>query len=411
MKHDILSLGEESLNIEVIAGKIHSCRSKNITKKGLRIFDQNKIYSYSYVGEISDEQFLRTSTSKMAVGTPCDFSLPPKTEMQISDDESMQEPLSAILKVFESSKQKLARFEDRFTFSGKFRRQYRRRSLQNDQGMQLKSVYGMNEWNYFFKEKGSAQIIDGYFGETARTVDVEDVLDKNLPFIEAYSRILKIKSGSYPVLFISDDILLSKIMESFIADKYCTGAALYSGKLNAPIVSSAFSLYDINHSPEHGIYRKFDDEGTVRRLPNLPLIERGVMKNIIADLRSAKKYGIEATGNGRRNFDSAVTTNFNSLVVGAGKRSTQDILKSLEDCIVVFMGWGGEFTDQGDFSTPLQLSYLLKKGAIAGRLPQLTVKTTTQDMFGSRLIEIASDAFQKTTHSPSIFSEMNVYLN
>jgi predicted Zn-dependent protease len=170
-------------------------------------------------------------------------------------------------------------------------------------------------------------------------------------------------------------------------------------------------LYDINYAPEHGTYRKFDDEGTTRAITHLPLIEKGVFKNIIADLRNAKKYGVEATGNGMRNPDTAINTGFNKLVIGAGTRCTQDILKGLDECIVIFMGHGGDFTDKGDFSTPLQLSYLVKKGEIIGRLPQMTVKTTTQDMFGSRLIEIAADGFQKNHLSPSLFSEMDVYLN
>lgn len=120
---------------------------------------------------------------------------------------------------------------------------------------------------------------------------------------------------------------------------------------------------------------------------------------------------MEATGNGQRSPSSAVFTSFNQLVLGAGKRSTQEILNSLDECIIVFMGDGGDFTDKGDFSTPLQLSYLIRKGEIVGRLPQLTVKTTTQDMFGSRLMEIASDGFQKNKLCPSLFSEMDVYVN
>jgi PmbA protein len=98
-------------------------------------------------------------------------------------------------------------------------------------------------------------------------------------------------------------------------------------------------------------------------------------------------------------------------VIGAGKRSTQEILKGLDNCIVVFMGDGGDFTDKGEFSTPLQLSYLVQKGEIIGRLPQLTVKTTTDEMFNTRLIEIASDGFQNDNLKPSLFSEMDVYVN
>ena len=43
MKHDILAVNEESLTVEVVGGKINSSRNKNISKKGVRLFENNKI--------------------------------------------------------------------------------------------------------------------------------------------------------------------------------------------------------------------------------------------------------------------------------------------------------------------------------------------------------------------------------
>ena len=72
---------------------------------------------------------------------------------------------------------------------------------------------------------------------------------------------------------------------------------------------------------------------------------------------------------------------------------------------------GGEFTDKGDYSTPLQLSYLLQKGEIIGRLPQITVRTSINEMFNHGLVEIASDGFHKNSIQPSLFTEMDVIVN
>ena len=75
------------------------------------------------------------------------------------------------------------------------------------------------------------------------------------------------------------------------------------------------------------------------------------------------------------------------------------------------MGIGGDFTDKGDYSSPLQLSYLLQKGEIVGRLPQITVRTSINEMFNHGLIEIASDGFYKNSIQPSLFTEMDVIVN
>jgi predicted Zn-dependent protease len=411
MKYEIMTLNDESLSIELIASKINSYRNKNVTKKGIRFFDNNKIYTTSFVGQISDSELIKKAGTTKNVGVPYEYVLPSNPQIQLRDEESLKTPLTAINESIALAQERLEKYSKDFVFNGKFERAILNRTITNADGMKLERNFAYNEWHFLFKKVGSANMIDGYFGEEGRNLDVKDVLDRNIPYLEAYKNELSFKAGNYPVLFIDSGELLGKLSESLLAEKYCEGSALYSGKLNTKIFSDNFSLYDVNYSPAHGIYRKFDDEGTIRKLSHLPLVENGVFKNIIADLRCAKKYGVEATGNGQRNFDSAARTSFNSLVIGAGKRTTQNILNSLEECIVVFMGHGGDFTDKGDFSTPLQLSYLIKKGEIVGRLPQLTVKTTTQDMFGSRLMEIASDGFQKNNLQPSLFSEMDVYLN
>lgn len=413
MKYDVLTTNEESLSVEVVAGKINSRRFKNITKKSARLFEGKKIYSNSFVGEIPDEELLRKireEKENVGVGIPFDYQIPESKSLKIEDSESLKIPLTSINESIEVAQEKLAKYSKEFVFNGKFERAFHTRTLTNSNGGVLSRRFALNEWYFLFRKVGSPNLMDGYFAQTSRDLNVGDVLEKNIPYLEAYNHEIKINNGRFPVVFIESN-QHGKLAESLLAEKYCEGSALYSGKLGSKLFSSQFSLYDVNYSPAHGNYKKFDGEGTVREFTNLPLVEKGVFKNVIADLRSAKKYGVEATGNGQRNTDTAVSTSFNGLVIGKGSRSTQEILSSLKECIVVFMGHGGDFTDKGDFSTPLQLSYLIKNGNIVGRLPQLTVKATTDEMFGSRLIEIANDGFQKCFQNPSLFCEMDVYVN
>ncbi len=411
MKHDIYSINEESLAIEVVAGQVNSSRNKNITKKGVRLFEGNKIYTTSFVGDISDADLLKKAQGAKSVGIPYDYQLPEYQSLKMIDEESFAAPLSKIQEAIESTQERLRMFSNEFVFNGKFVRSINTVMIKDDKGAVLEKKFGHSHWHYLFKRVGSPNLLDGFIAGSGRTLDIADVMERNIPYIAAYKNEIKFQNGKYPVLFVEGGILTYKLSESLRADKYCEGSALYSGKLNQQIFSKDFSLYDVNYSPEHGVYRKFDEEGTVRKIARLPLIENGVMKNVISDLRNAKKYGVEATGNGQRSYDSAVGIGFNSLVIGAGKRSTQEILKSLDNCVVVFMGDGGDFTDKGEFSTPLQLSYLVQKGEIVGRLPQLTVKTSTDEMFNTRLMEVASDGFQKDAMGPCIFTEMDVYLN
>ena len=76
MKYDILTVTEEALSIEVTAGKITSYRNKNITKKGIRLFDGNKFYTSSFVGDITDDDLLAKANASKSIGIDFDYNLP-----------------------------------------------------------------------------------------------------------------------------------------------------------------------------------------------------------------------------------------------------------------------------------------------------------------------------------------------
>ena len=143
----------------------------------------------------------------------------------------------------------------------------------------------------------------------------------------------------------------------------------------------------------------------------MPLIECGTLKNVIVDSRNAKKYSLKKTGNGHRSFDTSVSLEFNTLSIGKGTKTTEEILNGLERCIFVEVAAGGEFTDKGDYSTPIQGAYLLEKGIVKGRLPQITMTTSIQKMFDDDLIAVASDSVSMYGPNPSIFVNAEILIN
>lgn len=289
MKHDILTANEELLSVEMVDGKINSYKNKNITKKGIRLFENNKIYSTSYVGEITDADLLKKAEISKTVGVPFEYELPKDSKLTIIDEESLKAPLTAINEAIELSQEYISKLQDKFIFNGKFDRSIITRRLVSSEGVALEQKFAYNDWYYIFKRVGSPQLMDGYVEENGSNLNVKDVFEKNIPFLNAYRNEITFKEGKYPVLFVESGTLLHKLSESLMAEKYCEGSAIYSGKLNTQILSTNFSLYDISYSPAHGLYRKFDDEGTKRILTQLPLIENGVFKNIIAGPSNCKK--------------------------------------------------------------------------------------------------------------------------
>ncbi len=202
----------------------------------------------------------------------------------------------------------------------------------------------------------------------------------------------------------------NKLAESLRADNYSEGTALYSGKRGQRILSQKLSVSDIKNDPARHGTKPFDYEGTVAGTPALKLIENGTIVNLISDLKHEKRYGIPTTANCFRGYNSTTGLKFSNLVIEPGQRSFREILKDAGEVIVSVMAFGGDYTADGGFSTPIQLAFLAKDGVIQGRLPPMAMNSRIDRMFGTELLEVASDGSCPGETDPYVLAEMDIQL-
>ena len=208
-----------------------------------------------------------------------------------------------------------------------------------------------------------------------------------------------------------DRSIMGKLSESCRIDMYHQGAALFSGKMKEKLFSEKFNLYDARNDIEHGVFAPFDFEGVEAASDRTELIKNGVFCGLVSDLRNAKKYKASSTANGFRSFDSAVQIGFPGLQIGFGQRNFREILKDAGEVIVLDLAIGGDLTDLGDFSTPVQLGYLVKNGEVVGRLPECSVSANIRNMFGSQLLEVAANGPYNDCSTPYLLMEMDVQVH
>ena len=181
--------------------------------------------------------------------------------------------------------------------------------------------------------------------------------------------------------------------------------SLLSNKLGKRVFSDDFTLYDSNNLQRQGHFSPFDLEGVMRQRSNLPLVQDGIFRNVIFDLRNAAKYEKKSTGNGYRAYSRNPDIHFNALRVKRGQKTLDELLGG-DEALLVLVASGGDFLDNGDFSTPVQLSYIYRDGAIRGRAPQLTVRSNLLEMFGKDLLGVSRDSFLSNWVNPYLVMEM-----
>ncbi len=406
MDYDIFSIQEKSSTTKAEAGKISANKNQQIQRHGVRRFENGKVFQTSRLGAATQDRLIADTKEWGGPGTAHEYGFAHKsTESKsgiIANEKYLQD--------FVEGLDLLNSQHPNFVFTGQCTVQQQSISLQSSYGLDLKTSGGLCEWYFTYQRKGSGNMIDGFLAETGAKVDVKKEIQTHSAFLKMQNKSVTVRNGTMPVLFVEALQPLSKLLESFYIHKYSEGAALYSGKLGETLFSDKITLVDSAYDAESGAIRFFDGEGTVRK-DDLPLIEKGRFNALMSDLRFGKKFNQTSSGNGQRVYNRGVTLGPRSLRFQKGQDTWKKIVGQLDRCLIAMVSAGGDSNDLGEFSSPVQIGYIMEKGEVIGQAPQVTVKTSIENYLGKGLIGVSSDGF--TTYSPSacLISEMEVLVN
>jgi len=148
-------------------------------------------------------------------------------------------------------------------------------------------------------------------------------------------------------------------------------------KFEKKILDAKLTIMDDPHSLKIGA-RAFDDEGipTEKR----PLIENGILKSYLLDLRTGAKLGARSSGNGFKKalFGGGANSLPNpwpaNLWIKPGTESYNDIIGKIDEGIILTGGLGFHSSNytQGHISVQA-VGFMVEKGQVVGRLENTMV--------------------------------------
>lgn len=214
-------------------------------------------------------------------------------------------------------------------------------------------------------------------------------------------------SGTYRVLFKPDAFcgLLTAFSPMFSADEAQKGRSLLAGKEGQSVASEIVTLTDDPFDPVAP--RAFDGEGTP--CIQKSVVENGVLKTLLHNLKTAKKAGVESTGNAsRRSAASTVGVAPGIFRIEPGERPFEEMVKLLGGGLIVTELEGlhaGVDTVSGDFSLKAA-GFLVENGAIVRPVSGVTAAGNFIEMM-KRVSALGSDmkyAFPQAGYyaSPSV---------
>ncbi|MEM3642061.1 MAG: TldD/PmbA family protein [Candidatus Bathyarchaeia archaeon] len=165
--------------------------------------------------------------------------------------------------------------------------------------------------------------------------------------------------------FALQQLLYYTLMNAVKADYVQRNQSALKGKIGQKVASEVVTIYD-DGLLEGGLRTwKFDGEGVPQQ--KTLIIERGVLRNFIYDNYTAKKEGMESTGNAFRagylSTPNIETTNFR---FEAGGKTPEELIGEVNEGLLVYSLQGAHSSNpsSGEFSVVATPAWKIEKGRI-----------------------------------------------
>lgn len=221
-----------------------------------------------------------------------------------------------------------------------------------------------------------------------------------------------ISSGRMPVLFSPTGMLalVFPLNAGLNGKNVYSGISPLKGKLGETLFDHKLTLVDdatISGKTESAPY---DDEAVPHR--RNVLIEHGVVKGFLYDLKTAAQAGVESTGNGSRSLFSAPAPAETNVLIAGGDAARADIIAGIDEGLIVedVLGLGQGNIISGAFSNPVALGFRIEKGKIIGRVKDVSIAGNIYDLLKNiAAVSRETEWVYGSFNTPSILlPEMNV---
>jgi PmbA protein len=204
---------------------------------------------------------------------------------------------------------------------------------------------------------------------------------------------VSIESGKYPVIF--ENKAFSDLLEAFSgifsAEAVDKGLSKLKDKIGKKVSVSELTIIDDPFYPDGPASCGFDDEGVATTCKKV--IDNGVLTTYLHNIKSARKFGVTYTGNGKKgSYASTVKIAPSNFYIEKGKKNLENIIGDIKSGVLLSDLAGlhsGLNCISGDFSL-LAEGFYIRNGKREFPLFQITVSGNFFDLIQD-IIEIASD--------------------
>jgi PmbA protein len=212
----------------------------------------------------------------------------------------------------------------------------------------------------------------------------------------------KIASTKVPVVLdpLVAGSILDNISEAVSGDAIYRQSSFLAGMLGQKVAADSINVIDDGTMPGGFGSTPFDGEGVPTR--RTPVIEDGVLRSYLLNTYTARKLGLETTGNASRALAGNPGIGSGNFFLQPGKKTPRQIISDIKSGLYIteFLGFGVNAVT-GDFSRGAS-GLWIENGELTYPVEEITVAGNLKEML-KNISEIGTDLeFRGSTVSPTI---------
>ncbi|HSJ56408.1 MAG TPA: TldD/PmbA family protein [Anaerolineae bacterium] len=377
---EVVEMSAEVAVVGFEANRLKSSRVEETSGIAVRVVKDGRL-GFSASSDLSAADKLVTNVLESAsYGDPVAIEFPgalPAPTVRTIDDTIVDLPVSRLVEMGQEIVDLLLEVDPEVQVNVELKRGIEQLSLRNQAGadlsfrrsplsigIDLARVHG-DDVLLLFEQVGATTWDDDYLAPARRLADK----------LRLAQRAATLRSGRMPVLFTPTGALALALPLITGLD----GKAVYRGtspmadKVGERIFDPKVHVVDDGTLDGRFGSAPYDDEGVPHRT-NV-LVEQGVVRGFVFDLKTAAQAAVESTGNGSRGLFSAPSPSFTNLTLAAGDTPLADMIAGIDDGLLadIPLGLGQGNIISGAFSNTLGLAYKIERGEIVGRVKDVSI--------------------------------------
>ena len=386
------------------AGALESVKSVETTGRALRVIHEGRL-GFSTTTDLGDDKVLvRNALQSAQFGGSASFDFPgrrPAVPVACYDPQVEAMDAATLIGLGEEIVEKLRAHDPELQIDLSVSSAVEQITLLNTSGLQIEDRRTFLSLGVdVVRTRGDDILIlwDSASSHAAGEIDPLGMVDRLIGRLRWAERTATVESKAMPIVFssLATLCLLLPLSEGLNGRNVYEGASPLGEKLGQEVLDRRFTFVDDGRLDFAYLSAPYDDEGTPTT--RKPLIEDGVVRQFLYDLKTAAQAGAQPTGNGfkaqgfgDRGFHLPPVITPTTRMVLPGDTNLEELLRGLDEAILVegVIGLGQGNVLSGEFSNNVSTGFLVRNGEVVGRVKNTMIAGNAYELLKNQLIGLS----------------------